>query len=77
MHTLKLFFTLSHTLPLHDFHLNTGFLNVELQANWHGIKPTKCLIKFTLTIVIINPSVGGVGHHHPFSHSPSSLLFLI
>ena len=26
MHTLELFFTLSHTLPLHDSHLNTGFL---------------------------------------------------
>ena len=47
--TLKLFFTLSHTLPLHDSHLNTRFLNVELQANWHGIKPIKWLIKFNLT----------------------------
>ena len=28
------------------------FLNVELQANWHGIKPTKWLIKFNLTISI-------------------------
>ena len=36
MHTLELFFTLSHTLPLHDSHLSTGFLNAELQANWHG-----------------------------------------
>ena len=33
MHTSKLFFTLFHTLPLHDSHLNTGFLNAELQAN--------------------------------------------
>ena len=49
VHTLKLFFTLSHTLPLHDFHLNTGFLNAKLQANWHRIKPTKWLIKFNLT----------------------------
>ena len=49
LHTLELFFTLSHTLPLHDSHLNTGFLNAELQANWHGIKPTKWLIKFNLT----------------------------
>ena len=50
VHILEHFFTLSHTLPLHDFHLNTGFLNVELQANWHRIKPTKWLIKFDLTI---------------------------
>ena len=42
----------SHTLPLHDSHLNTGFLNAELQANWHRIKPTKWLIKFNLTVVI-------------------------
>ena len=49
VHTLELFFTLSHTLPLHDSHLNTGFLNAELQANWHGIKPTKWLIKFNFT----------------------------
>ena len=49
VHTLELFFTLSHTLPLHDSYLNTRFLNVELQANWHGIKPTKWLINFNLT----------------------------
>ena len=51
MHTLELFFTLSHTLPLHDSHLNTGLLNVELQANWQGIKPTEWLIKFNLTML--------------------------
>ena len=33
LHTFKLFFTLSHTLPLHDSHLNIGFLNAELEAN--------------------------------------------
>ena len=33
MHTSEFFFTLSHTLPLHDSHLNTGFLNAEFQAN--------------------------------------------
>ena len=33
MHNLKLFFILSHTLPLHDSHLNTRFLNAELQEN--------------------------------------------
>ena len=49
LHTLEFFFTLSHTLPLHDSYLNTGILNAKLQANWHGIKPTKWLIKFNLT----------------------------
>ena len=33
LHTLDQFFTLSHTQPLHYSHLNTGFLNAELQAN--------------------------------------------
>ena len=33
MHTLDKFFTRSHIQPLHDSHLNIGFLNVELQAN--------------------------------------------
>ena len=60
MHILKHFFTLSHTLPLHDSHLNTRFLSAELQANWHRIKLTKWFIKFNLTIIkqlasIINP----------------------
>ena len=50
MHNLELFFTLSHILPLHDSHINTGFLSVELKANWHEIKPTKWLIKFYLTL---------------------------
>ena len=53
LHTLELFFTLSHTLPLHDSHLNIGFLNAELQANWHEIKPKKWLIKFNLTLLMI------------------------
>ena len=54
VHTFKLFFTLSHTLPLHDSHLITGFLNAGLQANWHVIKPTKWLIKFNLTIEFLD-----------------------
>ena len=31
--TLDQIFTLSHTQPLHYSHLNTGFLNAELQVN--------------------------------------------
>ena len=49
LHNLEHFFTLSHSLPLHESHLNTGFLSTEIQANWHGIKPTRWLIKFNLT----------------------------
>ena len=33
LHNLEQFFTLSHTLPLHDSHLNTGFLIPKIQAN--------------------------------------------
>ena len=43
MHTFELFFTLSHTLPLHDSHLNTGFLNAELQANLARNKANKMI----------------------------------
>ena len=43
VHTLKLFITLSHTLPLHDSHLNTRFLNVELQANLTWNKTNKLI----------------------------------
>ena len=45
MHTLERFFTFSHTLPLHDSHLNTGFLNVELQANLSRNKANKMIEK--------------------------------
>ena len=41
MHTSELFFTLSHTLPLHNSHLNIGFLNAELQANLAWNKANK------------------------------------
>ena len=33
LHNLKQFFTLSHTLPLHNSHLNTGLLIAKIQAN--------------------------------------------
>ena len=33
LHNLKQFFTLSHTLPLHDSHLNTGLLIAKIQEN--------------------------------------------
>ena len=33
LHTLEHFFTLSHSLPLQESHLNTGLLNAEIQAN--------------------------------------------
>ena len=33
LHTLKHFFTLSHSLPLQESHLNTGLLIAKIQAN--------------------------------------------
>ena len=50
LHSLEHFFTLSHTLPLHDFHLNTGFLSAVLQTNLSRNKANTWLIKFNLTI---------------------------
>ena len=50
LHSLEHFFTLSHALPLHDSHLNTGFLSAVLQANLSRNKANTWLIKFNLTI---------------------------
>ena len=47
-HTLE-FFTLSHTQPLHDSHLNTAYLIAELQANLARNKSNTWLNKFNLT----------------------------
>ena len=33
LHKLEQFFTLFHTLPLHDSHLNTGLLIAKIQTN--------------------------------------------
>ena len=50
-HTLE-FFTLSHTQPLHDSHLNTGYLIAELQPNFARNKANTWLNKFNLTKTI-------------------------
>ena len=50
LHKLDQFFTHSHTLLLHDSHLNIGLLIAKIQANLARIKPTRWLIKFNLTI---------------------------
>ena len=41
LHSFEHFFTLSHTLPLHDSHLNTGLLIAKLQANLAQNKTNK------------------------------------
>ena len=48
-HTLEIF-TLFHTQPLHNFHLNTGYLIAEIQANLARNKTNTWLNKFNLTI---------------------------
>ena len=45
MHNLEQFFTLSHTLPLHDSHLNTGLLVAKIQANVAWNKANKMVNK--------------------------------
>ena len=41
LHTIDHFFTLSHSLPLQEFHLNTGLLIAEIQANLAWNKANK------------------------------------
>ena len=41
LYNLEQFFTLSHTLPLHDSHLNTGLLIAKIQANLAWNKANK------------------------------------
>ena len=45
LHNFKHFFTLSHTLPLHDSHLNTGLLIAKIQANLAWNKANKMVDK--------------------------------
>ena len=45
LHTLKHFFTLSHSLPLQESHLNTGLLITEIQANLAQNKTNKMVDK--------------------------------
>ena len=45
LHNLEHFFTLSHTLPLHDSHLNTGLLIAKIQANLAQNKANKMVDK--------------------------------
>ena len=41
LHNLEQFFTLSHTLPLHDSYLNIGLLIAKIQANLAWNKANK------------------------------------
>ena len=52
LHTLKHFFTLSHSLPLPESHLNTGLLIAEIQANLERNKANKMVDKIQPYIAI-------------------------
>ena len=45
LHNLEHFFTLSHSLPLHDSYLNTGLLIAKIQANLAWNKANKMVDK--------------------------------
>ena len=45
LHYLEHFFTLSHSLPLHESHLNTGLLITKIQANLTRNKANKMVDK--------------------------------
>ena len=45
LHNLEHFFTLSHSLPLHDSHLNTGLLIAKIQTNLTRNKANKMVDK--------------------------------
>ena len=45
LHNLEHFFTLFHSLPLHDSHPNTGLLIAKIQANLAWIKANKMVDK--------------------------------
>ena len=45
LYTLEYFFTLSHSLPLQESHLNTGLLIAEIQANLAQNKANKMVDK--------------------------------
>ena len=64
LHTLEHFFTLSHSLPLQEYHLNIGLLIAEIQANLAWNKANKMVDK-------IQP------YTLPFSGPPNSLKELV
>ena len=45
LHNLEHFFTLSHSLPLHDSHINTGLLIAKIQVNLVRNKANKMVDK--------------------------------
>ena len=45
LHNLEHFFTLSHSLPLHDSHINIGLLIVEIQTTFARNKANKMVDK--------------------------------
>ena len=57
LHNFEHFFTLSHTLPLHDFHLNTGLQIAKIQAYLVWNKANKMIDKISTLQALIT-----IGH---------------
>ena len=81
------FFTLSHTLPLHNSHLNIGYLIAKLQANLVRNKTNTWLNKFNLTntklkcnklnIVVAKRSLNESRKRIPLKNSQRNISFLV
>ena len=57
LHNLEHFFTLSHSLPLHDSHLNTWLLIAKIQANLARNKANKMVDKIQPYKIKIKPNL--------------------
>ena len=57
LHNLEHFFTLSHTLPLHDSHLNTGLLIAKIQENLARNKANKMVDKISTLQKHLTPTI--------------------
>ena len=83
LHNLEHFFTLSHSLPLHDSHLNTRLLIVKIQANLARNKANKMVDKIQPYITKTNDClrIGVVGfltlslHVTRFSNSRIKIFY--
>ena len=67
LHNLKHSFTLTHSLPLHDSHLNTGLLIAKIQANLARNKANKMVDKIQPYRKKIHKSLL---HPSKYKHSP-------
>ena len=70
LHNLEHFFTLSHTLPLHDSHLNTGLLIAKIQVNLARNKANKMVDKIQPYTKFFNSSMMKIRKLAPWLQNP-------